>query len=86
MIFLWPFQSSWVDVACGRISGGTASSETTAALIKDFDIYEYLEDRQLPALHKLVLGLAQADLEAQLQSSTRVQINALTSGSIQRSS
>lgn len=66
-----------MDVACGRILGGTASPEIIAALIEDFDIYEHFEERQLPALHELVLGLAQADSEAQLQSSPRVEINAL---------
>lgn len=66
-----------MDVACGRILGETASPEITAALVEDFDVYEYLEERKLPALHRLVLGLTGADLEAQLQSSTRVEINAL---------
>ena len=66
-----------MDVACGRILGGTVSPEITAALSEDFDIKEYLEERQLPLLHKVVTGLAEADLETQLRLSTMVEINAL---------
>ncbi|KAI4281435.1 MAG: hypothetical protein L6R38_003703 [Xanthoria sp. 2 TBL-2021] len=66
-----------MDVACGRILGGTVSAEVTAALSEDFDIEEYLEQRQMPVLHKIVLALAEADLEIQLGLSTKAEINAL---------
>lgn len=66
-----------MDVASGRILGGTASPEITTALTEDFDIEEHLEERQLPVLHRIVLGLAEADLETQLRLSTMVKINAL---------
>ena len=66
-----------MDVACGRILGGTVSAEVTAALSEDFDIEEYLEERQMPVLHKIVLSLADADLETQLRLSTRAEVNAL---------
>ncbi|KAF6226103.1 hypothetical protein HO133_008968 [Letharia lupina] len=69
--------TSPMDVACGRILGGTASPEITTALTEDFDIEEHLEERQLPVLHKIVLGLAEADLETQLRLSTMVKIDAL---------
>jgi ankyrin repeat protein len=40
------------------------------ALKGDFDLEEYMERRQFPILHQIVMGLVDADLEAQLRVST----------------
>ena len=45
-----------MDVASGPILGGTISPEVAAALAEDSDMEEYLEERQFPVIHKVVLG------------------------------
>ncbi|KAK8104474.1 uncharacterized protein PG998_011507 [Apiospora kogelbergensis] len=75
-------KDSPVDVACTKLyttpmSSLKSSAETSmiTALARDFETEEYIEERQFPSLHKIVLGIVDADLETQLELSI-VDINA----------
>lgn len=71
-----------MDVACTKLflmSGpkeygkewvSTLSRDFLAALKEDFDTEDYLERMQFPPLHKIILGILEADLETQLKLST----------------
>ncbi|KAK8132239.1 hypothetical protein PG999_000412 [Apiospora kogelbergensis] len=75
-------KDSPVDVACTKLyttpmSSLISSADTSMimALARDFETEEYIEERQFPSLHKIVLGIVDADLETQLELSI-VDINA----------
>lgn len=55
-----------MDNICGKILANSVPTHVVAAMKDDFDILDYLERRQFPTLHLVVLGLVKADLEAQL--------------------